>query len=110
MAKSKVNSPVILTKCTDENLIITTVCSFFKPTFSLDNNMDLIDYISLLDSWIHSEKVVVFRLFYSSCFVLNLYLFILTITIFIDGLVRMTIKPLMISPIIQFQRNVMERN
>ncbi len=109
MAKSKVNSPVILIKCTDENLIITTMCSFFKPTLSLDH-MDLIDCISLLDSWIHSEKVIVFRLFYSSCFVLNFYLFILTLKIFIDGLVRMIIKPLMISPIIQFQRNVMERN
>lgn len=88
MAKSKVNFPVILIKCTDENLIITTMCSFFKPKLSLDN-MDLIDCMSLLDSWIHSKKVIVFRLFYSSCFVLNLYLFILTIKIFIDGLVRM---------------------
>jgi len=109
MAKSTVNFPVILFKCTDEKLIITTMRSFFKPSLSLDN-MDLIDCISLLDSWIQSKKVIVFRLFYSSCFVLNLYLFILTIKCFIDGLVRMMIKPLMISPIIQFQRIVMEVN
>ncbi|XP_046651981.1 uncharacterized protein LOC124342840 isoform X1 [Daphnia pulicaria] len=60
MAKSTVNSPVILIKCTDESLIITTMCSFFKPKLSLDN-MDLIYCISLLDSWIHSKKVIVFR-------------------------------------------------
>ena len=59
MAKFAVNLPVIFNKGTLTS-VMTTMCSFFQPTLS-PANLDLIDYILLLDSWL-TKKVIVFGL------------------------------------------------
>ena len=51
---------VVLMKCTDDTLVVTTFSSFHKPAFDSEYSMQ--DCLQLLDNWISSKKTIAFRL------------------------------------------------
>ena len=60
---------VVLMKCTDDTLVVTTFSSFHKPAFDSEYSMQ--DCLQLLDNWISSKKTIAFRLAFFSVYTIG---------------------------------------